>query len=868
MGVPARQVGGTRTPGDPVSGALAGRFILQERLGDGGMGEVFCAFDTTLKRLVAIKRISRSTSDDSASNQKLLHEAQRACALNDPHIATVYDVVEHGGELFLVMERVEGKTLRDVMQQSIPLDRFYDISIQCAQALQAAHSHGIVHGDIKPENIMITPSGDVKVLDFGVARLVRDADPTASTLDSADAHSSGGTFMYMAPEVLRQRSSDIRADIFSLGVVCYEMLAHKHPFLDSSLATTIDNVLHVDPPIVSASSPAIPHTLGVVVRHAMAKDPEQRCETAFALQRALHAARLGNQIESAPPARHQTRWILIGLVVLAMAAIVWRMLPRRAASDKQWEEPVHPAIVAVLPFTSSDKSAEIQALGNGIADEVSSRLNRLTEDRPLQVIPTSLLREKGATTVPEARQRFGIDFGITITATKKDGNNQIKYEVANAEKGKVLARDTIIVHPGDLAVEDAISHAAVKALGLKLRAGEESVLSARGTSKPVAFDYYLRARGYLLEYAREENVNSAILLLNEAVKLDPNFGMAKAALGEAYWREYYHTKDSQWTAKASAECNSAVALGNAGAAGHMCLGLIDADTGKYAEAEQEYRRAIELEPTSYAAYTGLASVFEHQGNAQEAESTYQRAIDFRPQDWLGYNNIGNFYYRHAEYDKAIAMFEKVTRLAPESFAGYVNLAAVYNDTGRYQDSIEPLKKSIAIRPTFYAYTNLGAAYFGLRQYKPASEALSKAVELSPKSYLTWGNLGQAYHLQGKKSSANKALQKAVLLALEELKVNPSDGLVLSDLADYESVLGNRSESLRYLQQALQYGRNDKVILFSAATTYYQLGEVGLCLEWLNRAIQAGYSLDKIKQSPTFESLHSDSRYQQLVQPRK
>jgi len=743
------------------------------------------------------------------------------------------------------------------MQQPLSLDRFYEIAAQCAHALETAHSHNIVHGDIKPENIMITPSGDVKVLDFGVARLLRDADPTASTLDTSDAHSSGGTVMYMAPEVLRQHPSDTRADIFSLGVMCYEMLARKHPFLDSSLATTIDNVLHVDPPIASSLSPAIPHKLGVVVRRAMAKEPELRYQTAAAVQSDLTAARLG--LRTGPAPERKRRWAWICLAIVAMAVIVWLIIPPPPDGQKVQ----HPKIVAVLPSTPND-NAGLQALGNGIADEVSSRLSRLTEDQPLQVIPTSLLREKGIATIPDARQKFGIDLGITVTGVQKDGNNQVKYEVINAERGKVLAKDTIVLHPGDLPAEDAIAQSAVKALGLKLTAAEEGLLSAHGTTKPVAYDYYVRARGYLLEYAREENVNSAILLLDEALKQDPNFGMARAARGEAYWRQYYHTKDRQWTAKAAAECDAAVALGNAGASGHMCLGLIYEGTGKYPEAEQEYRRAIDLEPTSYAAYVGLASAFEHEGNVADAERTYQRAISFRPQDWFGYNNIGNFYYRHADYDKAIANFKMVTQLAPESFAGYVNLAAVYNDTGRYQDSLEPLKKSIAIRPSFYAYTNRGAAYFGLRQYKQASEALSQAVDLNPKSYLTWGNLGQAYHLQGKNSAAEKALQKAISLAQDELKVNPTDGTILADLADYESVVGNRTEALRYLQSALQYGRNDKGILYSAATTYYQLGEVGLSLEWLNRAIQAGYSVEKIRQSPTFEPLHRDPRFNQLI----
>jgi tetratricopeptide (TPR) repeat protein/tRNA A-37 threonylcarbamoyl transferase component Bud32 len=865
---------------EDLTGQTVGRFRIERRLGAGGMGQVYAAEDTVLRRRVAIKRMAPQLQFDERDRSRFLKEAQRASALNHPNIAAIYDVFEHRGEILLVMEYVEGNTLRKRVWEPISLEQFYELALQCADGLGAAHDQHIVHGDIKPENLILTPAQRIKILDFGVARRMSSAgsnDETASLPStSATIHASiGGTPAYMAPEVLLQRIHDGRADLFSLGLVFYEMLGGKQPFQTDSLAGTVGGVLHTNVRPISEINQNAPSSLSAVVERLLEKDPASRYPSASALRADLLAAREGRKLQFAGVSRpsHRLRWIAAAVLafLLVLAAVVgYRPLVRRLA---RVQTPAGVAsgtlpqtqVVALLPFQPVEGDPKLTALGQGLVETLAAKLSRLTPDRPLHIILPRQLEDKNITSLADARRQFGANLGFRISLQPAGELVKVSYELLDGQTAKLLASDSLTVPADDVfSAEDDVAQGAVKALRLTLRPEELTELKVHGTAQPVAYEYYLRARGYLVDYTQKENVENAITMLRAALQLDPGYGMAKAALGEAYWRKYSLTKQKQWTAEARAQCSQAVELGNAGAAGHICLGLVNDGTGDHRAAAAEFQRAVELDPSNETATIGLAAALEHEGAVAEAERAYLHSIEVHPQSYFSYNAAGGFYFRRSENEKALQMFQKVTELAPEGYIGYLNVGGIYNELGRYSEAIGPLRKSIALRPTYGAYANLGTSYFAVHNFSEAAAAYEEATKLDPQQYVAWGNLAEAKYYEGKKDDAARAYGRAAELAGQQLQVNPRDSDVLSDLSEYDAMLGDRKQAIHHLTLALQYGHSEKELLFTAAEVYNELGENGLALEWLTKAVHAGYPPSKFRDFPAFANLAGNPRFQELV----
>jgi eukaryotic-like serine/threonine-protein kinase len=878
------QAGAAASDPGSLTGKVVGRFVIQKPLGVGGMGQVYLAQDTTLQRVVAIKRMAPGLQENDRDRKRLLKEAQRASALNHPNIASIYDVIEDRDELLLVMEYVEGATLRAATHKRPDVPAFLNIAIQCADGLAAAHQKEIVHGDIKPENLMLTPAGRVKILDFGVARrptLAADSDsPTASLATMTGSLS--GTPAYMAPEVLTQKPYDGRADIFSLGLVFYEMLGGPQPFQTDSFIGTVARVLHDDIPPLATIAAKIPPGLDAIIQHMLAKDPAARYATAEEVAGDLRAVQRGDQPSAAtwPGGKAKSkskvgaRAMLIGgaLVLLLLAAIPLRHTIARwvgagsPAGKSTFGISGAPKLqtLAVLPVTTTDADPQLAALGNGLGETLTAKMTRLGIDHSLQVVSSSELRARHVTKMEEARQEFGATLGLQISLQRSADLVRVAYTLADAKTGRTLGGNTMDVPISDpFALEDQVSGGVATALGMELRPEERRELASHGTGLPDAYNYFLQGRGYLEK--GPESMDSAITLFTRALELDPNYGLAEADLGTAYWSKYELGKDKKFIPKARQACSKSVELGNAGAAGHVCLGVLENGAGDYEKAIDEFTRAIQLDPSSDEAYTGLASAYERLGKLNEAEKTYQQVINLRPSYWKGYNQLGIFYCRQSQYDKCAAMFQKVAELTPDSFRGYANMGVAYLVDGKYSEAIQPLNKSLRIRATPGTYTNLGTAYFHLRNFPEAAKAYAEATRLNDRDYLLWGNLGEAQNFAGNHQEAEAAYRKGIALAEEALKVNPHEPELLKNLANYHVMLGEREPALKYLGQALAYGKSDKEILFSAALIYNRLGETGTALEWLSKALQAGYSLTTVRESPDLDNLRSNPRYQALVQ---
>ncbi len=842
-------------------------YRMLEQIGAGGMGIVYRAHDERLDRDVAVKVLPSGVLGNDASRKRFRKEAIALAKLNHPNIATVYEFNTQDGVDFIAMELVRGTTL----DRGSDLNRdLLMIAEQIALAIQEAHDQGIVHGDLKPGNIMLTTRHQVKVLDFGLARPFR-LSGTATTESLTETRGAAGTLAYMAPEVLRGMPLDNRSDIWSLGVLLYEICTSGLPFRGKTTFELSSAILREAPAGIPET---VPEGFRALLLRCLEKDPLCRYQNAREIVQALASINQRVSVHGRGNDGKKRRIAIAGLALSALCTVAfigaipsarqrlggWLFATAATHDEKQ---------LAVLRLsTSEDDDKEISAFGNGLTETLAARLIQLGGKHHLQVVPASEVRAKGVTTLREAQQEFGVNLGLELTLRRSGEVVRVNYSLVDAQTHRQLGGDTITAPASDaFAIEDQVADSVVKSLKIDLQPQEQVSLTAHGTTEPGAYDYYLQGRGYLQEFQRRENVESAITLFSHALEKDPHFSLAFAGLGEAYWRRFELEKQNQWAKQAQEACEKAASLNTDQAESHACLGLVFNGTGKYQDAVKEYERVLQLEPTNDDAIRGLASSYANLGRLDEAEKAYRSAIEARPYYWRNYNSLGALFLSNGRYSDAVKMFSRVIDLAPDSFRGYSNLGGAYVLLGQYTDAIVALNRSVAIRPTVDALSNLATAYFHQRRFDDAANTYAEAAKLNPRDYVVWGNLADAYHYSGKKQAESAAAyREAISLAKLKLEVNPRDASVLGDIASYESMLGNRADAMTHLSRAFQLEqRDDPELLFNGALVHNQFGDKAAALRLLAKALDAGYSPDTVADAPALYNLHSDPVFQQLLQ---
>jgi eukaryotic-like serine/threonine-protein kinase len=848
-------------------------YRLLNPLGTGGMGVVYRAEDTALGRTVALKFLSPQIVHDPRRVDRFRDEARNASSLNHPNICTIYEVDEEDGELFIAMEYVEGRPLSDFLRgDGMPVDTILRYGRQLAGALEHAHERGIIHRDLKPLNIIVTTRGDAKILDFGLAKRTDAEEIHRKTLDVAPTETSAGltgTLPYMAPEQLEGSEASARSDIWSLGVVLYEMASGVRPFRGDSLYRLCMSIMQDPPPPLPER---IPTGLANVIRRCLEKDPALRYQRAGELRAALETLEPSGAIPArvAPitvPGKFPRWAVFVVLAIVAGLGIAGALRYEKGrrqsvAIGLSGSEHVQ---LAVLPGNVGLKPEET-AFDAGLVETLTSRLTQLTTARPLAVIPASEIRAKNATTVDAARAEFGVNLGLIINVQHAAGQARVNYSLVDARTHEERRGGTITASVDDpFSLQDRVAESIARALELQLQPQEKRAMEAHGTMEPAAYDFYLQGRGYLQDYKKQENIDNAITVFGHALEKDQEFAGARSGLGEAYWRKYQLTHDSQWVGEAATACQQAAQKNETLAEAHTCMGLVAQGTGKYAQAILEFQRAAELEPTLEAAPAGLARAYESLNRLDDAERVFKAAIALRPNYWAGYNRLGTYYLRHGEWEQAAAMYSHVISLVPDSFVGYNNLGIIRVAEGRYQEAIPLLERSLAIRKTGDATSNLGTAYFQLRRYADAAHSYEEATRLDPYNYLLWGNLGDGhYWAPGLREHAPQAYARAIALAEEKRKVNPHDANLLSSLARYYAMLGKGPTAQDRIAEALRIAPREPEVLFEEAVVYNQLRDTSHTLDALERAVKAGYPAATVRDTPNFDGLRNNPRFVALI----
>ena len=401
-------------------------------------------------------------------------------------------------------------------------------------------------------------------------------------------------------------------------------------------------------------------------------------------------------------------------------------------------------------------------------------------------------------------------------------------------------------------------------LQLELDANQRRTLAAGDTATSRAYDVYLQARGHL-QRRNAGDIDEAIDLFHQAQTLDPNYALAYAGLGEAYWRKYRDTRDTRWVTPARENCQRALSLNSQLAPVYIALGIVEEGSGRHTEALAALEKARALEPSNPTVSSELGAVYESTGDFPRAESSYQAATDLRRDDWTSLNVLGGFYYRRGRYADAIPLFQKVTQLAPANSQGFTNLGATYAMLGQYDNAAASFQQSLRLpRPTAFAYSNLGTIYYFQGRCADAVPMMQRASELSAASEIVWGNLGDAYACTGANDAARQAYRRALDLGRSRLAVNPSDADTWSLVGLYQAKLGDAASALASIKKAESLTHHSLKVDWAAALVYEISGQRNRALSSLKVAIDEGEPPNEIRGEPALANLRKDPRFEALL----
>jgi len=869
---------------DEAVGKVFLHYQVTERLGAGGMGVVFRALDLKLKRTVALKFLPVTQSVSEPAKQRFMREAMAASAVDHPNIGTLHAIEETpDGQLFLVMACYEGPTLAKKMAHGpLPSDEAIAITLQLLQGLKEAHSRGIVHRDIKPGNIIFNPQGVVKILDFGLAKLQDSEELTTpgTTL---------GTASYMAPEQAMGQPADGRADIWSVGVVLYEMLLGSKPFAGNDLRSTIYAVVSKEPSHITD----LPQPLQHILNRSLQKDPQLRYQAAQEMiadldavkgihfQAGSEAAAKSVEQKSSSKALSRfpdlirqslrTRWVLTSVAVLLVIAFIsFRLLHRPPAPVSNGKR------VVVLPLTVSaqdaGKSASLQALADGIRSQmIDSLAGREGTNQGLLVITADQMASQHVTDPASAHNALGADVAITGSITESGGQLHVVLSSVDTTTSQVLNSEVLDGDNGNLAgLSQIMESTAAGMLGLKISTSSTHRDDLSGLA-PAATDLFLESRGYLDGISEKPgNLDLAISGFEQVAKASPNFAPAYAALANCYAARFILTKDANILSAADQNATRAAQINSQLPEVLLALGQVRTLQGKYAEAVSDFERVLTLDNRSDGAYRGLAKAYAATGLPDKAEDAWQKAIALRPNSVDVYNALGKFEMTRGSYAKAVESYRKAVNLAPENPRMLSNLGVALFYQGSLDEGRKMLQESIRISPNYAAYTNLGVLDVKQGRYADAAADYEKALEFNKSDYQVWSNLAVAYsQTPGQQARAKDGFIQAAKLCREALKANPDDPEMLSDLAMFIASEGDeRQEPLVLIEKALALGPQDTYVQFNAAETYESLGYRKEALDWLGKLIAAGYPMDDINHSPVLADLLKDKRYQELLAQKK
>jgi serine/threonine protein kinase/tetratricopeptide (TPR) repeat protein len=870
-------------------GKTISHYRILEKLGEGGMGVVYKAEDAKLDRVVALKFLPPHLTSSQAEQARFLQEAKAAAALNHPNVCSVIDLREVDGQQFIVMEYVDGTPLRQLSPLA-EVDDAIGYAIHIAEALQAAHGKGIVHRDVKSENVMITRDRRVKVMDFGLAKLKGSSRLTKES-------STIGTLGYMAPEQIQGNDADERSDIFSFGAVLFEMLTGRLPFRGEHDAAMMYSILNEPPLSVPDLCPEAPPGIDGIIQRALEKDPGDRYQHIEEMVIELRRLRKHTGSHSRPDTHGVTRSVaaarpspprmklVLGISALIVLALVVLVVVRFFPKHNPDAAPSRIRL-AVLPFENlGDNGREYFA--DGLTGEITSKLSGISG---LAVISRSSAMQYKHTSksLQEIAKELKVDYVLEGTLQWEDNAQGGKRIRVNPALIKVADETQVWSQPYESDFSSAfklqadIATTVAEALNVTLVASERRSLQGPLTANSEAYDIYLSALQYMTDIESENRMRIAEQLLQKAVALDSTFAAAYAALSTSqsnlYWT--YFDRSETILQKSFLNASRALALDPALAAAHAAMGdYFYHGRLQYEPALREYHEALRLQPNSIEAHGGIAFVLRRQGKMRDAVEHLEVALDYDPRNYQTVFSVGETYTLLREYDRARPFLEKAAILAPETILPYDFQARIFllekgNTAGARAVIENAMAKKTGVGDPHFLYDlflcdlfdgEIPAAVRRLEEFNK----LDDQFLFRPKDLL----LGLAYRFMNDSEKAKASFDSARRIVEKAVTQHPDDPRVFSALGLAYAGLGRKADAIREGKKGVELMPVSKEAwrgtfrLVDLAQIYTMVGEEETALNVLDTVMSDpldALSVPLLKADPVWTPLRTRPRFQALL----
>lgn len=861
---------------------FGGRYEIQGVLGQGGMGAVYKARDRELDRVIALKVIRPELATDPAILVRFKQELVLSRNITHKNVVRIFDLGEADGIRFISMEYVDGEDLRTILRRNGTFAPKEAISVveQVCRALDSAHSEGVIHRDLKPQNIMRDKHGRIVVMDFGLARSLGDSGLTQTG-------ALVGTLEYMSPEQAIGSTLDQRSDIFSVGLIFFELLTGKAPYEADTAIASLMKRTREDARSVSDVDASVPRSLSAIVSRCLEREPANRYHSAVELLQQLTIWEANPNISAemlskmiAHPIVRRSRfnvdlpgkswmWISGAVLMIVLAIFAGRTLLNRAATPSGEIAQGIPSLkqgkyVAILPLKIVGDQKALGYVGDGIQEALSAKLFQLKE---IHLASADEVDKVAAKDLPLAKiaRALGVNLVLQGMVQGNSDNLRVTLNLDDATTGIRQWSKEFSGASGDvLTLEDHIYDEVATTLALKPTDEEQARLGAHPTMDVKAYDLYLQGRNTLRNGHSQEGYRQAVGLFEQAIGKDPKFALAYAGLADSSIRMYGETKESVWAQKATLAAQTAEQLSNNLPEVHLSLGNVYSNTGKNTQAVAELKKALELAPNSDEAYRNLGDAYDRAGQSEDAIAAFQKAVNANAYNWSNHMSLGNAFLGLRDNAKATTEFQKVIEIAPDSPMGYEGIASVYLGEGKWSEAIAPYQKALSLAPDAPTYSNLGTAYFWLRNYDQSTQMYEKAVAMTPNDEQLLGNLGDSYRWSGHSDQATSAYGKAISLAFQELQVNPRSATIMGDLGLLYAKKGDAVNAMQYTDQARAISPGDVQLIYSEAQVKTLIGKPEEALKSLRLALEKGYAAQEAWNDPELQKLQALPQFAQLV----